>query len=328
MKPRSKNKKNSHVDISLSTDPVRSYLQKIGKIPLLDVEEEVLYGQQVQEMIALLEAKEVLTESLQREPTLSEWANFTQLSLTELEKVCRLGERAKQKMVEANLRLVVNIAKKFQHRGLEFLDLIQEGTLGLQRGVEKFEPAKGYKFSTYAYWWIRQAITRAIADKSRTIRLPTHITEKLNRIKKTRRQLSQKLLRNPTVEELSAKLKMTPTEIRRYLEMENPCLSLEVRVGKDKDTEIQDLIADNRSTPEEFTFNSTLALALQELLTSLNEQEQRVISLRFGLVDSREWTLAEVARELNLSRERVRQIQNKALTTLRSGKENLKDYLE
>lgn len=327
MTPHDKNIKNRQIGRPLSTDPVRSYLREIGKIPLLLAQEEVRYGQQVQQMMALLEVKKALAESLQRDPTFSEWADKTKLSITELEKVCKIGERAKQKMVEANLRLVVNIAKTYQHRGLEFLDLIQEGTIGLQRGVEKFDPTKGYKFSTYAYWWIRQAITRAVADKGRTIRLPTHITEKLNRIKKTRRQLSQNLLRNPTVEELSSKLKMSPTELRRYLELENHCVSLEVRVGKDKDTEIQDLIADSRSTPEEVAFNSTLALSIQELLTSLTEQEQLVISLRFGLVDGQEWTLAEVGEELNLSKERIRQIQRKALTILRSQKANIGDYL-
>ncbi len=179
--------------INYSADLVRTYLHEIGRVPLLTHEQEIVYGKQVQHMMTLLTEKEVVENQLEKELNLKEWAKLVQMSETELNRVIRQGQRAKRKMIEANLRLVVAIAKKYQKRNMEFLDLIQEGSMGLERGVEKFDPTKGYKFSTYAYWWIRQAITRAIAQQARTIRLPIHITEKLNKIKKTQRELSQKL---------------------------------------------------------------------------------------------------------------------------------------
>jgi RNA polymerase nonessential primary-like sigma factor len=186
-----------------TADMVRTYLHEIGRVPLLTHEQEIVYGKQVQQMMALLDAKEALAQELDRDPTDTEWANRVSLSETELHQVVRQGQRAKQKMIEANLRLVVAIAKKYQKRNLEFLDLIQEGTLGLERGVEKFDPMRGYKFSTYAYWWIRQAITRAIAQQARTIRLPIHITEKLNKIKKVQRELTQELGHSPSPAEIA-----------------------------------------------------------------------------------------------------------------------------
>src|SRR6476469_2152727 len=183
---------------TFTADMVRTYLHEIGRVPLLTHEQEIVYGKQVQQMMALMEAHDALAEKLEREPTQKEWADIVKLSEGELNKIVTLGTRAKRKMIEANLRLVVAIAKKYQKRNMEFLDLIQEGTLGLERGVEKFDPMRGYKFSTYAYWWIRQAITRAIAQHARTIRLPIHITEKLNKIKKVQRELAQKLGRHAT----------------------------------------------------------------------------------------------------------------------------------
>ena len=221
-----------NVNAKFTADMVRTYLREIGRVPLLSREQEIIYGKQVQQMMALLEAKEALTKETDHEPSLSEWAVRVDKSETELNHLMTQGKRAKQKMIEANLRLVVAIAKKYQKRNMEFLDLIQEGTLGLERGVEKFDPMRGYKFSTYAYWWIRQAITRAIAQQGRTIRLPIHITEKLNKIKKVQRELAQTLGRSPSPTEIAKELELEPAQIREYLNMARQPVSLDVRVGE------------------------------------------------------------------------------------------------
>lgn len=201
---------------TFSADMVRTYLHEIGRVPLLTHEQEIVYGKQVQKMMTLLEKKEQLANQLGREPSVLEWTKHVQLGEEEVNKALQQGNRAKRKMIEANLRLVVAIAKKYQKRNMEFLDLIQEGSLGLERGVEKFDPTKGYKFSTYAYWWIRQAITRAIAQQARTIRLPIHITEKLNKIKKTQRELAQQLGRSATPGEIAQALELEPAQIREF----------------------------------------------------------------------------------------------------------------
>jgi RNA polymerase nonessential primary-like sigma factor len=310
-----------------TVDMVRTYLHEIGRVPLLTHEQEIVYGKQVQQMMLLLEAQAELAEELEREPTQAEWADRVRLSTIELSKAIRSGQRAKQKMIEANLRLVVAIAKKYQKRNMEFLDLIQEGTLGLERGVEKFDPTKGYKFSTYAYWWIRQAITRAIAQQARAIRLPIHITEKLNKIKKTQRQLSQQLGRHATPMEIAEALDIEPAQIREYLNIARQPISLDVRVGDNQDTELSELLEDSTASPENYTTQESLRQDLEDLLSELTSQQRQVIALRFGLEDGNELSLAKVGQRLNLSRERVRQLEHQALAHLRRRHANVKEYI-
>jgi RNA polymerase nonessential primary-like sigma factor len=314
--------------LPLDSDLVRSYLRDIGRVPLLSHEQEITLGRQVQELMALEELREELTmRSGGEEPSEAQLAEAAGLAPAQLKRRLQGGRRAKERMVAANLRLVVSVAKKYTKRNMELLDLIQEGTIGLVRGVEKFDPTRGYKFSTYAYWWIRQGITRAIAEKSRTIRLPIHITETLNKLKKAQRELSQELGRTPTVGELAVAAELPEEEVKDLLCRARQPVSLETKVGDGEDTELLDLLAGEGAGPEEMVAGECLKGDLRELLEQLPELQERVLRLRYGMEGEEPMSLTGIARTLGLSRDKTRNLERRALEQIRSRSRELQAYL-
>jgi RNA polymerase primary sigma factor len=302
-----------------SDDAVGAFFKEMARYPLLKPDEEVELARRVRILVEVEELQASLQKELDRQPTRTELAAALELAEKQLESRLYQGRVAKRKMIRSNLRLVVSIAKRYLNRGVPFLDLIQEGAMGLNRATEKFDPDKGYKFSTYAYWWIRQAITRAIANDARTIRLPIHIVEKLNKLKKAQRELKQKLRRNPTENELAQALEIAPEQLRQLQQLRRKALSLNHRVGKEEDTELVDLLEDeDTQSPEAQMSETMMRQEIWDVLSDvLTPREKDVISLRYGLLTSEPCTLEEVGYLFNLSRERVRQIQSKAMRKLR-----------
>lgn len=310
-------------------DSIRLYLQEIGRIRLLRADEEIELARKIADLLELERVREDLMDQLDREPNLLEWSSAVRMGVSEFRKRLHMGRRAKEKMVQSNLRLVVSIAKKYMNRGLSFQDLIQEGSLGLIRAAEKFDHEKGYKFSTYATWWIRQAITRAIADQSRTIRLPVHLYETISRIKKTTKLLSQEMGRKPTEEEIATRMEMTIEKLRFIAKSAQLPISLETPIGKEEDSRLGDFIESDGETPEDQVSKSLLREDLESVLDTLSPRERDVLRLRYGLDDGRMKTLEEIGQIFNVTRERIRQIEAKALRKLRHPNRNsiLKEYI-
>ena len=308
--------------VMLTGDPVRMYLKEIGKVDLLTASEEVDLAMKIE---AGLEATEKLEAAEAGE------LELTRAEMRRLTRIENVGLEAKQALISANLRLVVSIAKRYVGRGMLFLDLIQEGNLGLIRAVEKFDYQKGFKFSTYATWWIRQAITRAIADQARTIRIPVHMAETINKLVRVQRQLLQDLGRDPTPEEIGAEMDMSADRVREIQKISQEPVSLETPIGEEEDSQLGDFIEDSQAiVPPDAASFSMLQEQLTQVLDSLADRERKVIELRFGLVDGHPRTLEEVGREFGVTRERIRQIESKTLAKLRhpSRSSKLKDYIE
>jgi RNA polymerase primary sigma factor len=310
-------------------DSIRLYLQEIGRIRLLRADEEIELARKIADLLELERIRDNLYDRLEREPHDQEWASEVAMPIQAFRHRLHLGRRAKDKMVQSNLRLVVSIAKKYMNRGLSFQDLIQEGSLGLIRAAEKFDHEKGYKFSTYATWWIRQAITRAIADQSRTIRLPVHLYETISRIKKTTKLLSQEMGRKPTEEEIATRMEMTIEKLRFIAKSAQLPISLETPIGKEEDSRLGDFIESDGETPEDQVSKNLLREDLESVLDTLSPRERDVLKLRYGLDDGRMKTLEEIGQIFNVTRERIRQIEAKALRKLRHPNRNsvLKEYI-
>ena len=308
----------------ISGDSVRAYLRDIGRIPLLEHDEEILLGRKVQRLMEIKACEDLLGN-----PSQEELAESLELSQKELRKQIREGTKAKDKMVTANLRLVVSVAKKYTKRNMELLDIIQEGTIGLVRGVEKFDPGRGYKFSTYAYWWIRQGITRAIAEKSRAIRLPIHVTENLNKLKKAQRELSQMNGYMPNVFQLSDYLGLTVDEIKDLMCKARQPTSLEIKIGENRDTSLIDLLEDETQLPDTLLNQQFIKEDIRELIKDLPEMQAAVISMRYGIGDEmlEPMSMTAIGQVLNMSRDRVRTLEHKALKALRGESDKINEYL-
>ena len=305
-------------------DSVRSYLRDIGRIPLLEHDEEILLGRKVQRLMEIKACEELASTS-----TNEDLAGVLGITVKDLKREMREGEKAKDKMVTANLRLVVSVAKKYTKRNMDLLDIIQEGTIGLVRGVEKFDPGRGYKFSTYAYWWIRQGITRAIAEKSRAIRLPIHVTENLNKLKKAQRDLAQYNGDMPSLEQLSRELDLSIDEVKDLMCKARLPTSLEIRVGENRDTCLIDLLEDENSLPDKLLTSAFIKEDIQNLINELPEMQASVIRMRYGIGDEvREpMSMTAIGQILNMSRDRVRTLEIKALKALKDRSDMVSEYL-
>ena len=338
---RNSRKRNPEANVTMLTgDPVRMYLKEIGKVPLLTAAEEIDLAMKIEAGVAAgeqLEAADKAEKDLKmaqetgRDIVVDESLILDRRERRRLSRIEQVGLDAKQQLIEANLRLVVSIAKRYVGRGMLFLDLIQEGNLGLIRAVEKFDYTKGFKFSTYATWWIRQAITRAIADQARTIRIPVHMVETINKLVRIQRQLLQELGREPTPEEIGEEMGLTAERVREIQKISQEPVSLETPIGEEEDSQLGDFIEDDAAVvPPDAASFSMLQEQLAKVLEGLAERERKVISLRFGLEDGHPRTLEEVGREFGVTRERIRQIESKTLAKLRhpSRSSKLKDYLE
>ena len=308
-------------------DLVRSYLRDIGRVPLLSHEQEITLGRQVQDLMVLENIESELRSDLGETPEIDFFAEKAGLSTTQLKKKLKSGRRAKERMVAANLRLVVSVAKKYTKRNMELLDLIQEGTIGLVRGVEKFDPARGYKFSTYAYWWIRQGITRAIAEKSRSIRLPIHITEMLNKLKKGQRELSQELSRTPSIKELSEYVELPENDVKDLMSRAGQPVSLETKIGDGEDTILLDLLSNEIDMPSEQIESDCMKGDLETLLEQLPELQNRVLRMRYGMDGDDPMSLTGIGRVLGISRDRVRNLERDGLRGLRKAGESVQAYM-